>query len=112
MRQPSLRAIGANHCSRARRNPASAPTRLTSTISPPGFNMRAHSSSVASGLGTVVITYWATTTSNEASGNDRCSASITQSPSTLERPSSATRSCALRNIGSEISMPQMRLLRE
>ena len=71
MRQPSLRAIGANHCSRARRNPASAPTRLTSTISPPGFSTRANSSSVASGFGTVVMTYCATTTSNEASGNDR-----------------------------------------
>ena len=55
MRQPSLRAAGANHCSSARRNPASAPTRLTSTISPPGLSTRANSSSVASGFGTVVI---------------------------------------------------------
>ena len=51
VRQPSLRAAGANQCSSARRSPASAPTRLTSTISPPGLSTRANSSSVASGFG-------------------------------------------------------------
>jgi hypothetical protein len=109
VRQPSLRAAGANQRSNARRNPASAPTRLTSTISPPGFKMRANSSSVASGSGTVVITYCATTTSNDAFGKDRCSASITHRPSTLLSPCSATRSFALRSIGSEMSTPQRRL---
>ena len=53
--------------SNAERSPASAPRWLTSTISPPGRSTRANSSSVASGSGTAVMTYCATTTSKEAS---------------------------------------------
>ena len=47
----AARVAGANQCSSVRRSPASAPTRLTSTISPPGLSTRANSSSVASGCG-------------------------------------------------------------
>ncbi len=112
MRQPSLRAAGANQCSSARRNPASAPTRLTSTISPPGLSTRANSSSVASGFGTVVTTYCATTTSNECIGKGQMLGIHHPKPLDILSPNSATRSCALRNIGSEMSTPQSRQSRE
>ena len=105
MRQPSLRAAGANQCSSARRSPASAPTRLTRTISPPGFSTRANSSSVASGLGTVVTTYCATTTSNESSGKVEPLGVHHLEALDMLSPSSATRSRALRSIGSEMSTP-------
>ena len=52
-------------------------------ISPPGLSTRANSSSVASGSGTAVMTYCATTTSNDASGKPSACASITASASTL-----------------------------
>src|SRR6266404_1924317 len=73
--------------------------------SPPGLSTRMKSSSVASGSGTAVMTYCATTASKEESANARFLASITASVSTLARPSARTRLCALRSIGSEISTP-------
>src|ERR1700737_1795476 len=63
------------------------------------------SSRVASGSGTAVMTYCATTASKTESANARLLASITASVSTLLRPSARTRLCALRSIGSEISTP-------
>ena len=110
-RQPSRRATGANASSNALRAPLSAPMWLTSTISPPGLSTRANSSSVASGSGTAVMTYCATITSNESSGNARCLASITASASTLLKPNVSTRSFALRSIGAEMSMPTRRFER-
>ena len=44
-------ATGWNQCSNMRRGPASAPTRLMITISPPGLSTRANSSSAGSGIG-------------------------------------------------------------
>src|SRR3981189_3466820 len=73
--------------------------------SPPGFSTRMKSSSVASGSGTAVMTYCATTASNDESANARLLASITASVSTLLRPSARTRLCALRSIGSRLSAP-------
>ena len=52
---PRLRAAGWNQCSSERRSPASAPTRLTRMISPPGLSTRANSSSARSGRGTAVV---------------------------------------------------------
>ena len=68
----------------------SAPTRLTITSSPPGRSTRRNSSSAISGWGTVLTTYWATTTSKELSAKLRFSASITSSRSTCSSPSSFT----------------------
>ena len=91
---------------------ASALTRLSSTISPPGFSTRANSSRATSGFGTVLTTHWATTTSKEASGKSNRSASMTARPSTLRKLLSTTRWRAFRSICSERSMPTTRLLCE
>jgi len=64
-------------------------------------DLAARLSSAASGSGTVVMTYCATTASKKASGKPRCCASITANASTWASLCSATRSCALRNIGSQ-----------
>ena len=56
---------------------------------------------IASGCGTAVMTYCATTTSNAPSGNASRVPSITARPCTWVRRSARTRSCALRSIGSE-----------
>src|SRR6266446_4905949 len=70
-----------------------------------GFRTRMKSSSVASGSGTAVMTYCATTASKDESAKAKLLASMTASVSTLQRPSARTRCCALRSIGSEISTP-------
>ena len=69
-----------------------------------------NSSSVASGSGTAVMTYCATTTSKEASSKPRFCASITASPSTLLSPCSRTRAFALRGIGIDRSTPTTRVV--
>ena len=89
---------------------ANAATRINRE--PPGFSTRMKSSSVASGSGTAVMTYCATTASKNWSGKARCFASITASASTLASFSSRTRCCARRNIGSEISTPHIFVLGE
>ena len=110
-RQPSRRASGAKHSSNSRRGPRSAPRWLTRMISPPALHARTNSSSVASGCGTAVMTNCATTTSKSAVGQRDRAASITASASTLASLCSATRSAALRNIGSDRSTPTVRFTR-
>jgi len=105
VRQPSLLVIGMSAFSMVPRRPPSAPTRVVITISPPGRQTRANSSSAHSGRGTAVTTYCATTTSKESSGKSSASASPTSIASTLPSFSRSTRSRAFSSIGSEISMP-------
>ena len=81
-------------------------------ISPPGLSTRANSSSVASGSGTAVMTYCATTTSKRlVRQRQMLGVHHRQRFDIASSLCSATRSCALRSIGSEMSMPTMRLLR-
>jgi hypothetical protein len=58
------------------------------------------------------MTYCATTASKKSDGKARFFASITESTSTLESRSVRTRACALRSIGSEMSTPQILVVRE
>ena len=106
-----LLTTGDSHRSTRARGPPSAPMRLVRMMTPPGLNTRTNSSSAASGFGTAVTTYCATTTSKLASGKSRCSASITDNPSMLARPSRSARSRALASMVGEMSMPVMRVAR-
>src|SRR5262245_13814411 len=89
-RQPSLSANGAMRRSTQPRMPSSVLKWLTISTSPPGRHTRASSRITFSGSGTTVITYMATTVSNEPSGNLRSPASISCRPVTLASPSAAT----------------------
>ena len=71
-RQPSRRASGANASSNSRARPALGADVIDQNDSPPGLSTRTKSSSVASGSGTAVMTYCATTASKDASGNASC----------------------------------------
>ena len=112
MRQPSLRAAGANQCSIVRAQPGfgadaaqdddlAARLEHAGELVERGFRIRHRGDDILRDHDV------------EAScpGKSRCSASMTSSASTWSSPSSATRSRALSSIASEMSTPTMRVAR-